>query len=388
MVRAGQNTAMTSSVRVGIVGATTTVGGSGWGANAHVPALHALPDYELLAVCTAHPDTAQASASAFKAELAFYNFDEMVAQPDIDLVAVVVRVPKHYDLVMTALHAGKAVFCEWPLGATLAEAEQMRDLAAARSLRTAVGLQARSDPTLMYARELVQQGFLGDVLGASFTATSQAVTERGTGRIWQGDRRNGANTLTIAGGHAIDALCFILGEFDEVSARLATTIAEWRNPETGETMAVDSPDWISVSGRLQSGAEVSYLVATVPSAPSGTRFDIFGTQGTLRIAAPSVNLGPNQLSGARGKEQLAPMDPPERLTLVPETTPAGPPRNVAQAYARFAAALKSGETYEPDFAHAVKRHRLIDAIERSAAEGQSVRLLPEEQPVASSMFET
>src|SRR5712691_942168 len=105
---------MGTKIRVGIVGATVTPGGSGWGANAHVPALHALPDYELLAVCTAHVDTAQASAGAFGAELAFHDFDTMVAQPDVDLVSVVVRVPKHHDLVMTALHAGKNVYCEWP----------------------------------------------------------------------------------------------------------------------------------------------------------------------------------------------------------------------------------------------------------------------------------
>jgi predicted dehydrogenase len=336
-----------------------------------------LPDYELLAVCTAHPDTAQASASAFKAELAYSNFDEMVAQPDIDLVAVVVRVPTHFDLVMKALRAGKAVFCEWPLAATLAQAEQMLDLALAGSLRTAVGLQARSDPTLMYARELVGQGFIGDVLGASFAGTSQAVTERDTTRIWQGDRRNGANTLTIAAGHAIDALCFIIGEFDEVSARLATTITAWHNPDTDETMAVDSPDWISVSGKLHGGAEVAFLVATVPSAPSGTQFDIFGSKGTLRITAPSLNIGPAQLSGAHGKEQLASMETPERFKLAPRSLAAGPPRNVAQEYARFAASLKSGETYEPDFAHAVKRHRLIDAIERSSAEGHAVSLVTE-----------
>ena len=47
---------------------------------------------------------------------------------------------------MQALEAGKIVFCEWPLGANLAEAEEMASLANARALRTAVGLQARSDP--------------------------------------------------------------------------------------------------------------------------------------------------------------------------------------------------------------------------------------------------
>src|SRR5205085_1197956 len=138
-------------------------GGSGWGANAHVPALRALPDYELKAVCTAHAETARASAAAFGAELAFDNFDDLIAHPDVDLVAVVVRVPGHRDLVMRALAAGKATFCEWPLGRTLAEAEEMANQANARQLRTAVGLQARSDPTLRYARELIVQGYVGEI---------------------------------------------------------------------------------------------------------------------------------------------------------------------------------------------------------------------------------
>jgi predicted dehydrogenase len=364
----------TEKIRVGIVGATVTQGGSGWGANAHVPALRTLPDYELKAVCTAHEDTAKASATKFGAELAFWNFEHMLARPDIDLVVVCVRVPGHHDLVMQALEAGKAVFCEWPLGANVAEAEKMADLAARASLRSAVGLQARSDPTLMYARELVEQGYVGEVLGAKMTGIGEARTDRGNGRIWQGDRRNGANTLTIAGGHAIDALCFVLGELVEVSARLATTITAWHNTDTGETFPVDSPDWISVSGRLQRGGEVDFHVATVPVAPSGNRFEIYGREGTLMISGGSSNTGPNKLQGARGGESLAAMEPPDRFRLAPEATPAGPPRNVAQAYARFAEAQRAGAKYHPDFAHAVKRHKLIEAIERSAAEARSVQL--------------
>src|ERR687897_3886461 len=131
---------MTDKIRVGIVGATVTQGGSGWGANSHVPALRALPDFELKAVCTAHEDTAKASAAAFGAELAFHDIEQMVAHPEIDLVVVSVKVPIHYELVMAALRAGKDVFCEWPLGANLAEAEEMAGLARERSLRTMVGL--------------------------------------------------------------------------------------------------------------------------------------------------------------------------------------------------------------------------------------------------------
>src|ERR1700716_3501227 len=133
---------MGTKIRVGIVGATVTPGGSGWGANAHVPALRALPEYELKAVCTAHADTAQASATAFGTDLAFHDVDHMVDHPDVDLVVVCVRVPGHHQLVMRALQAGKAVFCEWPLGATVAEADEMANLAAQHGLPTAVGLQA------------------------------------------------------------------------------------------------------------------------------------------------------------------------------------------------------------------------------------------------------
>ncbi len=367
---------MGTKIRVGIVGATVTPGGSGWGAHAHVPALRALAEYELTAVCTAHEDTATASAAAFGAKLAFSNFDDMLGHADVDVVAVVVRVPGHHALVMRALEAGKSVFCEWPLGRTLPEAEQMANLAAERSLRTAVGLQARSDPVLMYARELVQQGHIGEVLSANLAYISQAVTERGPGRIWQADRTNGANTLTIAGGHAIDALCFVLGEFAEVSARLATRITEWHNPDTDAIVKVDSPDWISVSGRLEGGVEVASLVATQPFNPSGNRVEIYGNEGTLVISGGSANGGPSLLRGARGTEPFMDMEVPARFTLVPEGMPAGPPRNVGQAYARFAAAVAADAPFEPDFAHALKRHKLIEAIARSSAEGTSVRLRP------------
>jgi predicted dehydrogenase len=365
---------MAGKIRVGIVGATVTPGGSGWGANAHVPALNALPDFELKAVCTAHEETATASAAAFGAELAFHDFEQMIAHPEIDLIAVVVRVPGHHALVMSALEAGKSVFCEWPLGASVAEAEDMQNLANVRSVSTAVGLQARSDPTFMYARELVQQGYVGEVVSANMVGVSQAVTNRGEGRIWQGDRRNGANTLTIAGGHAIDALCYVVGEFEEVSARLATRITEWHNTDTGGTMQVDSPDWISVAGRLGSGAEVSFLVTTVPHNPSGNRFEIYGREGTLVISGGSPNVGPSRLQGAQGDAPLAAMEPPERFTLVPASVPAGPARNVAQGYVRLAQAMSSGGRYEPGFEHAVTRHALIAAIERSSAEGRAVRV--------------
>jgi len=365
---------MTDKIRVGIVGATVTQGGSGWGAHAHVPALNALPGYELKAVCTAHEETAQASAAAFGAERAFHRFGEMAAHPEIDLIVVCVRVPGHRELVMAGLQAGKAVCCEWPLGRTLAEAEEMAGLARQRSLKTIVGLQARSDPAILYARDLIQAGHIGEVLTAHLTAAVPAVLQRGPGRIWQGVRANGANTLTIAGGHAIDALCAVLGEFTELSARVSTRIPEWRSLE-GTPVAVDAPDSVNVVGRVVSGAEVSVNVAAVPSNPGGNRLEVYGREGALVVRTDgSLNIGPSQVLAGQGKEPMAPLPIPPRYRVAPEGTPSGQPYNVAQAYVRAAEALRGRGAFDVDFNLAVQRHTLIDAIERSSATGRSVRV--------------
>lgn len=365
---------MADKIRVGIVGATVTPGGSGWGANAHVPALQTLSGYELKAVCTAHEETAKASAEKFGAELAFHDMYEMVAHPDIDLIAVVVRVPLHKQLVMAAIKAKKPVCCEWPLGADLADATKMADAAKTAGVQTLVGLQAQSDPAVMYARDLVANGDIGDIVTVNLRVMIGAITERGDGRIWQGIRANGANPMTIPGGHSIDALCYILGEFAEVSARVTTRIDMWKHAVTGADFPVDAPDTVTAAGVLKSGAEVSYQVASVPYNASGINLEIYGRRGTLVLTSKSVNIGPSQLHLAIGKENLEKITPPDSYRLIPADMAAGPGRNVGQAYARFANVMQSGAADAPDFNDAVVRHTLIDAMERSHKEGNVIKL--------------
>lgn len=295
---------------MGIVGATVTPGGSGWGANAHVPALQTLPGYELKAVCTAHEETAKQSAEKFGAELAFHDMDDMVTHPDIDLITVVVRVPWHKQLIMPALKAGKPVCCEWPLAAHLAEAKEVTDAATAAGVPTLVGLQAQSDPVVMYARDLVANGEIGEIVTVHLSVMVNSIPERGDGRIWQGIRKNGANPMTIPGGHSIDALCYIAGEFAEISARVTTRITMWKHAVTGEDFPVDAPDTVTAAGLLKNGAEVSYQVASVPYNASGTRLEIYGRKGTLVLTTNSLNIGPTQLHMSIGSEKLAEATPP------------------------------------------------------------------------------
>jgi predicted dehydrogenase len=369
-----EGTVPNKTLRVAVVGATLGTSSSGWATRAHVPALHALPECELAAICTTREASARAAAAAFGAPLAFHDFDELVAHREIDLISIVVRVPHHHALVMNALRASKAVLCEWPLAANLTEAAEAAELAAERRAPAAVGLQARCDPVLIHARHLLRAGEIGDVLAVNLTVRAPVEIERTGGRMWQGDRGNGANTLTIAGGHSLDAVCFIAGEIVSVSGRVATRISEWRNAETGEAVAVDAPDTVSVIGRLEDGAEFAGSIVSVPSCPPHYRLDIYGSRGMMALSGPVVNVGPNRLAVARAGGDLADEPAPASLTRVPRDVPPGPQRNVAEQYARLAATVLSGDQYHPDLAAGTRRHELLDAIERSSRENRTVRV--------------
>src|SRR5690606_22702602 len=154
-----------------------------------------------------------------------------------------------------------------------------------------------------YARDLIAAGHIGEVLTANLSIVSQAAYERGAGRLWQREHKNGANTLTISGGHGIDAMCAILGEFAEVSARTATRVPEWKDTDNNVMVPVDSPDAISIAGRLQSGVEVAVHVAAVPVNPTGSRLEIYGREGSLTlVSGGALSTGPNKLFGGKAKE--------------------------------------------------------------------------------------
>src|SRR4029079_5421377 len=156
--------ATSSKIRVGIVGASAS---RGFASIAHVPALRALPQFELVAVCTTRQETAEAAARHYGAKLAFSDPEQLAQHPDVDLVTVSVKVPDHYRPVMAAIEAGKHVYCEWPLGRDTDEAARLLDAAEHRSVRPAGGLQGQVSPAINYARDLIADGYVGRVLIAT-----------------------------------------------------------------------------------------------------------------------------------------------------------------------------------------------------------------------------
>ena len=229
---------MADKIRLGLIGAS--VSGT-WSARSHLPALRASMDVELTAVCTTKAATAEAARRAWGARLAFDDWRSMVASPEIDAVAVVVRVPSHHPPTKAALEAGKHVYCEWPLGRTRPEAVELAALAKAKGLVTAVGLQARVNPALMHMKELVAAGFVGEVMAVHVSLLCDGVLARPSHRTWQRDVELGANTLTIANGHTVDAIRFVAGDFSRLSAVVATQAKQWLRHRHQHSVGRDLP---------------------------------------------------------------------------------------------------------------------------------------------------
>lgn len=356
-------------LRVGIIGANVNYG---WGPRAHLPALVALPDIDLVAVCTAHEDTARESAERYGVPAAFHDHMEMLKQDDIDAVGVIVRVPLHHRLTMDVVAAGKHVFTEWPLGANLAEAEEMAELARKQNVHTMVGLQARCSPAILRLKELIEQGYVGEVVSSHMALFGSGVLTRTSGRTWQRERVLGANTLTISFGHAIDALCMCLGEFKEVSSVVTTQIPQWHETDTDRMVDVTSPDNILISGVLESGAVVSAHVSSIPWHGSGFRLEVYGRDGTLTLeGSGGAQIESIRLRGGKGKDDsLEDLEVSPHHMWVREEIPQGPPYNVAQMWSRFADAIAGGTRAEPDFDTAVQRQRMLAAIEMASETGQ------------------
>src|SRR5438270_3188290 len=191
------------------------------------------------------------------------------------------------------------------------------------------------------------------------------------------DKTNGANLLTIAFGHSLDTLNYLLGEFADLWA-----MSDVRRPlisieETGEQIVKTAADQIALIGKLTSGATASIHIREAVAGGTGFLWEINGTDGTLQITADAAfpEIYPLTVAGAQGRNEPAELAVPAALVQKwPELTSlqGGPAFNVGRTYAAFAAGIEHGTHTVPDFGGAVRRHELIAAIERSAALAERV----------------
>src|SRR5881275_3338218 len=367
-----------ATLGVGIIGVSPI---RGWATTAHIPALRVLPNYEIRALSAHNAESARAIGEAFGVSAVFSDHEELLIQPDVDVVAVTVKDPHHRELVSAALAAGKAVYCEWPLGRDLDDARAMAALAAEQGVHTVVGLQARQAPAIEFVQELLRDGYVGEVLSTTMVGLSVPGDVVVKPNAYMLDKTNGANLLTIALGHSLDTLNYLLGEFTDLWA-----VSDVRRPlisieGTGEQIVKTAADQIALIGKLTSGATASVHIREAVAGGTGFLWEINGTDGTLRITADAAfpAIYPLTVAGAHGPNEPAELAVPAALTQKwPALTSlkGAPAYNVGRAYAAFAADIENGTHTVPDFADAVRRHEVIAAIGRSASSGERVMVQP------------
>jgi predicted dehydrogenase len=358
-------------IRVGIIGANPD---RGWAAQAHIPALTSLSDdFEITALSTTRRESADAAGKLFGVPEAFDNHLELVNSPAVDVVAVTVKVPYHLELATAALEAGKAVYCEWPLGNGLKEAETLAALAKKQGVLAVAGLQARSAPSVAYVRDLIEQGYVGEVLSTTLIGSGM-----GWGptvepfNAYLNDRKNGATMLSIAVGHAADALCYCLGEARELSATMAMRRTAFTIAGTGESKPMNTDDQVGIHGLLEGGAAFSIHYRGGVSRGTNLLWEINGSEGDLQLTATGgqAQIWETDVRGGKAAQPSLELLPvPEQYRWAPPQA-MGPSTNVAQAYAHLARDYREGTHLCPTFDDAVTRHRLLDAIETAAATGQ------------------
>src|SRR6266545_3027162 len=356
-------------IRVGIIGANPD---RGWAAEAHIPALKSLSDdFEITALSTSRRASADAASKRFGVPDAFDNHHDLVNHPAVDVVAVTVKVPYHLELATAALAAGKAVYCEWPLGNSLKEAETLAALAKKQGVLAVAGLQARSAPSVAYVRDLIAQGYVGEVLSTTLIGSGMGWGSTvAPYNAYLNDKKNGATMLSIALGHAADALCQCLGEVRELSATMTVRRKTFTIAQTSESKPMTADDQVGVSGLLEGGTAFSIHYRGGVSRGTNLLWEINGTKGDLQLTAAGgqAQIFEMTVHGGQGAQSsLEGLPVPEKYQWAPSQ---GPSTNVAQAYVHFARDYREGTYLCPTFDDAVTRHRMLDAIETAAATGQ------------------
>jgi len=260
-----------SKLRIGIVGAGSIV------LQRHLPALLAMPDVEIVAVS----NSTYASSERFcRAHLPhatpLKNWAELVALPGLDIVWIGTPPSLHASVSVSALEAGRHVFCQARMAMNLEEAREMLTTARSRPHQVAMlcppphGM--RGD---LLMRKLLQERFVGRPHHVRLQSLSPAFLEASAPAHWrQRAELNGLNVLTL--GIYVEVLQRWLGPIRAVTAR-AKTIHSVR-----ERYEVRIPDMVTVLAEFENGAEGVLEFSGVAAFAPTDRLEIYGSNGTLR----------------------------------------------------------------------------------------------------------
>ena len=353
-------------IRVGIVGADTK---TSWAKVSHIPAIRGLPGLKLAAVATRYEQSAREAAEVFGADRWFSDPLALIRDEQIDLITIAVRLPAHRELALAALAAGKAVYCEAPLGRNVQESEEMANAVGAS--HTAIGLQGRLNPAVRRAAQVLESGSIGQPLHATVVSTTSAYGPQLPSMYDYVNRASsGANLVTITGGHTLDLVEALLGPILQIDCLTETLWPVVELTDIGENVLRETPDYIGILGETRSGAlYTADIHGGVAEENAGLRFEIRGPEGWLRLTGChpyGFQAGDLMLTSSVAFE------PPEEPAVSGGWK--GAAINVGEVYAHLLRDICGGTYCTPGFAHALHNARLVEAVTRAAEDGERQRL--------------
>lgn len=339
--------------------------GLAWG-QLHIDALRRLKNVELIGVFDSDHSRAETIAKNAHVPRFFRNQEELLSQTDLDLVTVATPPATQKDIALKVMSAKKSLYCETPAGLNARDAQSLYETAQKLVIRHAVAFQTRYLPSYAYAKELIDEDYLGKFLRASITLTMAKAW--GTNGNWAADDSRGGGILSGVASHFIDALQWWFGPIESVMADRQTLFSDIRQEvlagkerKVEKWRATADDSFLSLFRFENGGTAILNFISGARHEPGWT-IGLYGSRGTLVITSGT-------LSGKLDTERdFGLIEIPRRLEL-----PDRPREPLMWASVRLLEGLTAqirGEKLEgsslPSLRDAVRNHKVMDAIRRSS----------------------
>ncbi|WP_313807639.1 Gfo/Idh/MocA family oxidoreductase [Sphingobium sp.] len=380
---------MADKLRVGIISAN-------WSLKVHGAAWRRIEGVEVAAICTSRQETAERAAREYDIPRAYWNHEEMSADPDLDIIDVGTRPSFRFPMVMAALRNGKHVYDALPFAVSLADAEAMRDAQKAAGVVGVVDAQFRWAPHAQQMKAMIDAGFIGRPLGFNvqlmlplIVANDKpyaycAYSEHTDPYYWLAEKDSGGSAWRNFATHALLFLTHLIGPVEEATGMLTTGVPEWHLPN-GEVLRPETHDLGSATLRMANGAVGSLQAGWCVPDTEGWRIEIWGDRGRLLLVDDSFGNFPSArlyagdarllTYGQRTCEEVV-IDP--TLYAVPGMANTSPePRPFAAMdwmFNHMVEAIRNGHEGSPSFTEAAAVHRVVEAVERANVERRWVRM--------------
>ena len=394
-VAAARPRSLRRKIGVGVIG-------FGWLGQAHSRSLLRIPtlfedrpfDPQLIACSDALPARVDQAASSFGFRRASADWRNVIEDPDVDAVFIAAPNMLHLQLVEAAAQAGKAVFCEKPVGGTPEQVVRAARAARSAGVISGVGYNYRWAPLVQYARELIASGELGEITnyrGRFFSMYGADPLGVNSWRFQLDQGGYGATSDLLS--HAVDLAHMLLGPITRVTGTLETFIRERPAPTAASShygrgkpgdpqRPVTNEDYAAMLCEFAGGARGTFEVSRTMLGPeSQMAFDAYGTRGAvgwnlerineLRLFRATEDRGSGYIT-VLGGDRFA-----HHGVFVPGSgNPIGFEDLVAIEDFEFCSALAEGRAYEPGFEHALAWASVQDALLRSARTGAWEQVSP------------